>query len=137
LSGSGNADADPEAAASTYTFEFLPEVQADANRLDEGLRRAVADIVVGLHDNPWQGELMDDRWPHNLEGCRKIRFDNSGWKGKPRYRLVYRNEPSDGAVGSMLVLAIERRDNMIAYAQASARLAKREAARRSPGSKTP
>lgn len=137
MSRSRNADAHPGAPASTYTFEFLPEVQADANGLDQDLRRAVADIVVALHDNPWQGELMDDRWPHNLEGCRKIRFDKPGWRGKPRYRVVYRNEPSDGAVGSMLVLAIERRDDMIAYAQASGRLAKREAAKRSPGSKKP
>jgi hypothetical protein len=119
------------------TFEFLAEVQADANRLDEDLRRAIADIVVALHANPWQGELMDDRWPHNLEGCRKIRFDKTGWDGKPRYRFVYRNEPSDGAVASMLVLAIGRRDNMIAYAQASGRLTKREAAKHRPGSKIP
>jgi hypothetical protein len=119
------------------TFEFLPEVQAEANRLDEHLRRAIANIVVALHDNPWQGELMDDRWPHNLEGCRKIRFDKPGWNGKPRYRFVYRNEPSDGAVANMLVLAIGRRHNMIAYAQASGRLAKREVAKRSPGTKTP
>lgn len=119
------------------SFEFLPEVQAEANRLDEGLRRAIADIVVAVHDNPWQGELMDDRWPRTLEGCRKIRFDKPGWNGKPRYRFVYRNEPSDGAVASMLVLAIGRRDNMIAYAQASGRLTKREAARRRPGTKTP
>jgi len=137
LSSSRKADADSGATARTYTFEFLPEVQADANRLDRDLRRAIADIVVALHDNPWHGELMDDRWPHNLDGCRKIRFDKPGWKGKPRYRFVYRNEPSDGAVGSMLVLAIGRRDNMIAYAQASGRLTRREVAKRSPGAKTP
>ena len=121
----------------TYSFEFLPEVQVDANALDEDLRLAIANIVVGLHDNPWQGEVMDDRWPHNLEGCRKIRFDKPGWKGRPRYRFVYRNEPSDGAVARMLVLAIGRRDNMIAYAQASGRLTKREAAKRRPGTRTP
>jgi mRNA-degrading endonuclease RelE of RelBE toxin-antitoxin system len=122
---------------SGYVFEFLPEVQAEADALDEDLRRAIADIVVALHDNPWQGELMDDRWPHNLEGCRKIRFDKASWKGRPRYRLVYRNEPSDGAVACMLVLAIGRRDKMIAYAQASGRLTRREAAKRRPGTRTP
>jgi hypothetical protein len=79
---------------------------------------------------------MDDRWPQNLEGCRKVRFDAAGWKGKPRYRLVYRNEPSDGAIATMLVLAIERRSNMIAYAQASSRLARREAAKRTPSRRT-
>ena len=116
-------------------YRFLPEVQDDANRLDADLRKAVADIVVALHENPWMGEVMDDRWPANLEGCRKIRFDKRGWKGRPRCRLVYRNEPSDGAVGTMVVLAIERRQRMIAYARASGRLAKRQAARRSPGAR--
>jgi hypothetical protein len=135
LSGSRGVDPGRRAREEGYSFEFLPEVQADANRLDEDLRRAVADVVVSLYENPWMGDLMDDRWPQNLEGSRKVRFDKEGWKGKPRYRFVYRNEPSDGAVGSMVVLAIERRDNMIAYAQASSRLAKREAAKHSPGRK--
>ena len=108
-------------------FEFLPEVQDDANRLDEELRIVIAGLVVELHRNPHLGEPMDDRWPENLEGSRKIRFDKPGWTRKPRYRLVYRNEPSDGGVGKIVVLAIGRRDEMVAYAKASARLARRMA----------
>lgn len=127
---SGSREPEPE---QTYVFEFLAEVRDDANRLDEDLRRVVAEIVVSLHANPWLGDLMDDRWPQNLERCRRIRFDRPGWTGKPRYRLVYRNEPSDGAVSTMVVLAIERRSNMIAYARASSRLARREASKRRPG----
>ncbi|MDX6671122.1 MAG: hypothetical protein QOI91_1485 [Solirubrobacteraceae bacterium] len=79
---------------------------------------------------------MDDRWPANLEGSRKVRFDVPEWTGKPRYRLVYRNEPDDGAVGVMVVLAIAERRKMIAYARASARwqrrLARERRARRHP-----
>lgn len=123
MSSSSGADAG-------YEFEFLPEVQGDANRLDAELRRVIAELVVELHRNPYLGELMDERWPHNLEGSRNIRFDKPGWKRKPRYRLVYRNEPTDGAVAKIVVLAIDRRDNMIAYARASARLT-REAAKKS------
>ena len=111
-----------------HRFEFLPEVRDEASELSEDLRRAIAGLVVELHSNPWLGELMDDRWPETLEGARKVRFDAPGWKGKPRYRLVYRNEPSDGAVSVMVVLAIGRRENMIAYAKASARLARKLAA---------
>lgn len=126
--------ADDDANADEHiAFEFLAATQDDANRLDADVRRAVAEIVVALHDNPWLGDLMDERWPENLAGCRKIRFDKAGWHGKPRYRFVYRNEPADGAVRTLLVLAIERRQNMIAYARASSRLARREAARRAPG----
>lgn len=123
----------PDPPADVPTFEFLVEVRDEAQKLDEGIRRAIAEIVVELHANPWLGELMDDRWPENLAGCRKVRFDEDGWRGKPRYRLVYRNEPSDGSVGTMLVLAIGRRDRMIAYARASSRLARRETARRGRG----
>ncbi len=116
-----------------YRFEFLPEIQAEASELDETLRRVVAGLVVELHTNPHLGDLMDDRWPENLEGRRKLRFDRPGWKREPRYRLVYRNEPTDGAVQLMVVLAIGRRDRMIAYAKASVRLTRRlgDAARRS------
>lgn len=111
--------------AESYRFEFLPEVQDDASQLDDELRLVIAGIVVELHANPWLGEPMDDRWPHNLEGSRKVRFDHPDWDDKPRYRLIYRNEPSDGAVGVMVVLAIERRENMVAHARASARLQRR------------
>jgi mRNA-degrading endonuclease RelE of RelBE toxin-antitoxin system len=110
-----------------YRFEFLPEVQEEVQPLSEELRRRIAELVVELHENPWLGELMDDRWPANLEGSRKLRFDIQSWKGKPRFRLVYRNEPTDGAVGVIVVLAIERREDMIAYAKASARLTRRRA----------
>lgn len=135
MSGSRSTDGEPEASEAAHSFEFLPEVQDDANRLDEDLRRAVAEVVLSLHENPWMGDLMDNRWPENLAGSRKVRFDKDGWEGKPRYRLIHRNEPSDGAVGTMVVLAIERRDHMTAYARASSRLAKREAAGRSPAGK--
>lgn len=111
--------------AEEYRLEFLPEVQEEVRPLSEPLRRRIAELVVELHANPWLGELMDDRWPENLAGSRKLRFDAPGFKGKPRYRLVYRNEPTDGAVGVLVVLAVARRDQMIAYAKASARLARR------------
>jgi len=118
--------------AEGYAFEFLPEVQEDANQLDEELRRVIAGIVVKLHHDPYLGDLMDDRWPENLEGSRKIRFDKPDWEGKPRYRFVYRNEPSDGAVGKMVVLAVDARNNMVAYAKASARLARKLAEEQRP-----
>ena len=56
---------------------------------------------------------------------RKIRFDAPDHRGKPGYRLIYRNEPSDGAIGLMVVLAVGERRGMIAYAKAAARLSQR------------
>lgn len=68
---------------------------------------------------------MGDKPPRILRGCRKVRFDDPKWKGKPRYRLVYRNEPVDGAPATAVILAIGRRDRMIAYAMAARRVKER------------
>jgi hypothetical protein len=110
-----------------HKVEALADVTAEANRLVEALRREIARIVVQLHGNPHYGELMGDRPPRILKGCRKLRFDEPGWRGKPRYRLVYRNEPTDGAPARSLILAIGRRDRMIAYAKAARRVKERVA----------
>jgi hypothetical protein len=105
----------------------LAEATADASEFNDVLKREVARIVVELHGNPHHGELMGDKPPRVLKGCRKVRFDESGWKGKPRYRFVYRNEPTDGASAKSVVLAIGRRDRMIAYAKAARRVKERAA----------
>lgn len=110
------------------TVEAFQEAAADANQLDESLKREVARIAVELHRNPHYGELMGDKPPRILKGCRKVRFDEPGWHRKPRYRLVYRNEPDDGAPARAVILAVGRRDRMIAYAKAARRV-KEEAAR--------
>lgn len=111
-----------------HKVEALADVTAEANQLDETLRREIARIVVGLHGNPHSGELMGDKPPRILKGCRKVRFDEPGWRGKPRFRLVYRNEPTDGAPATSLILAMGRRDRMIAYAKAARRVKERVAA---------
>jgi len=109
-------------APERHAVEALAEAAADANALDGPLKREVAQIVVALHGNPHYGELMGDKPPRILQGCRKVRFDEPGWKRKPRYRFVYRNEPSDGAPAKSVILAIGRRDRMIAYAKAARRV---------------
>jgi hypothetical protein len=108
-----------------FKVEALTEAATDANQLEEDLRREVARIVVELHCNPHHGELMGDKPPRILKGCRKVRFDEPGWHRKPRYRFVYRNEPSDGAPAIAVILAIGRRDRMIAYAKAARRVKER------------
>jgi hypothetical protein len=115
--------------AELHRVEALREATADANELHEVLKREVVRIVVELHGNPHRGERMGDKPPLVLKGCRKVRFDEPGWRGKPRYRFVYRNEPTDGAPATSVVLAIGRRDRMIAYAKAARRV-KEQAARR-------
>lgn len=105
-----------------HKVEVLAEATTDANELNETLKREIARIVVELHGNPHYGELMGDKPPRVLKGCHKVRFDEPDWRGKPRYRFVYRNEPTDGAPATSVVLAIGRRDRMIAYAKAARRV---------------
>lgn len=108
-----------------HKVEALAEATADANQLDKAVRFEIARIVLKLHRNPHHGELMGDKPPRVLQGCRKVRFDLQGWRGKSRFRLVYRNEPADGAPATSLILAIGRRDRMIAYAKAARRVKER------------
>lgn len=110
-----------------HKVEFSPGTVEDANRLSRDLRMEIARLALELRQDAYLGELMGDRPPRILKGCRKIRFDLPDWDRKPRYRLVYRNEPADGAVAVVNVLAIGRRDQMIAYARASSRLRKQVA----------
>lgn len=114
--------------AAEHKVEALAAASDDANQLSEELRRQIARIAIALQGNPHHGELMGDKPPRVLMGCRKVRFDEPDWRGKPRYRLVYRNEPSDGAPAISLILAIGRRDRMIAYAKAAGRVKEQAAA---------
>lgn len=117
-----NSSPEPE-----YKVEALAEATADANQLDEAVRVEVARIVVELHRNPHHGELMGDKPPRVLQDCRRVRFDEPAWRSKPRFRFVYRNEPADGAPATSLILAIGRRDRIIAYAKAARRVKERAA----------
>jgi hypothetical protein len=111
-----------EGSSPPHELELLEETIGETNALDPEIRREVAKLVVRLASDPYVGELMDDRPPKILRGCRKIRFDLEDWDEKPRFRIVYRNEPEDGAVGKVCVLAVGQRAEMMAYARAATRL---------------
>lgn len=122
---SSNAD-----DGSGYRVEVLEEVRTeDIPRLDGDVRLAAAQVVRDLHRDPYLGDPTFEAHAVPLPGCRKVRFDAPDERGRlrerPRYRLVYRNEPSDGSVAVLAILAIAERDNVIAYRLAQARLARR------------
>jgi hypothetical protein len=60
------------------------------------LKRRIAGLFIECETNPHAGELMGPGRHPELADCRRIRFDVETHKGKPRFRLIYRNEPSDG-----------------------------------------
>jgi hypothetical protein len=91
----------------------LPELEA--------LKRRVATLLLECRSNPYTGELMGAGRHHELESCRRVRFDIPAHQGKPRFRLIYRNEPSDGAPAECRWLAIAPRAGLRAHRKASQR----------------
>jgi hypothetical protein len=55
-----------------------------------------------------------------------VPFDPPSSKGKPRFRLVYRNDPDDGSIAVISVLAIGPRSGLAAYRRAATRLGAQE-----------
>lgn len=107
----------------SHRVELLPEAHADVQSLPVQLRREVVRLLVALEQNPYLGrELWVVRGFEVLTDCRSIKFDTPSRKGKPRYRLVYRNERHDGAIAIVCILAVGERRQMTAYKQARARL---------------
>lgn len=107
----------------------LPSARPDFVELaesDRAVARAALVLAKELRENPWLGDEMRSRLGlAELRECRRIRFDRSDWKGKPRYRLIYRNEPSDGAPHIVAILAAAERENLGAYRRAKPRLIER------------
>jgi hypothetical protein len=90
--------------------------------LDPAAPRAAAEIVRDLHSDPWLGQEMRARTRLEvLETCRKVPFDVPGHQDKPRFRLVYRNDPSDGSIAVVTILAVGAREELAAYRKAASR----------------
>lgn len=87
----------------------------------DSLKRRIAELFLGCQANPHVGELMGLGRHRELADCRRIRFDIETHKGKPRFRLIYRNEPSDGAPAKCLWLAIGPRAGLRAHRKAQQR----------------
>ena len=109
-----------------YRVEVLDEVRTvdmpALLQVDPELGRAVAEIVRDLHHDPWLGREMRERMRLEvLADCRKVPFDLPSRRGKPRFRLVYRNDPNDGSIAVVCVLAVGPRSDLDAYRRAAAR----------------
>lgn len=87
----------------------------------ETLKRRIAELLVECKTNPYIGEAMGSGRHPDLADCRRVRFDISTYDGKPRFRLIYRNEPSDGAPAECRWLAIAPRAGLSAHRRAERR----------------
>lgn len=95
--------------------------EADRAEVDS-LKHRIAELFLECEANPHAGELMGTGRHPELADCRRIRFDIESHKGKPRFRLIYRNEPSDGAPAKCLWLAIGPRAGLRAHRKARQRV---------------
>ena len=108
----------------SYEVDVLDEVKNDDIPALPGqaLKRAAAELLAQLYVDPRLGEPMRERLNLAiLRDCRTVAFDEPDWKGKPRYRFVFRNEPDDSAVGRTTVLSIGPREDLAAYKRAATR----------------
>lgn len=94
--------------------------QADKDEA-EALKRRIAELLVECKGNPFIGELMGRGLHPELANCRRVRFDIPSFKGKPRFRLIYRNEPTDGAPAECHWLTVAPRAGLQAHRRARQR----------------
>jgi hypothetical protein len=113
----------------SYEVVVLPSAHGDFEELAEEDReaaRVALRLASDLKENPWLGdEMRARRGLEELRDCRRIRFDRDDWTDRPRFRLVYRKEPSDGTPHIVAVLAVAGRTNLGAYRRAKPRLVDR------------
>jgi hypothetical protein len=100
----------------------LTESTAGQRAEVDALKRRIAGLLLECQGNPYVGELMGLGRHIELSDCRRVRFDIKGHKGKPRFRLIYRNEPSDGAPAECRWLAVGPRAGLRAHRRAQQRL---------------
>lgn len=88
----------------------------------EALKQRIAELLVECKNNPFLGELMGPGLHPELANCRRVRFDIPSYSGKPRFRLIYRNEPADGAPAECRWLTVAPRAGLRAHRKARQRL---------------
>lgn len=94
--------------------------QADKDEA-EALKRRIAELLVECKGNPFIGELMGLGLHPELANCRRVRFDLPTHQAKPRFRLIYRNEPTDGAPAECHWLTVAPRAGLQAHRRAEQR----------------
>lgn len=107
----------------------LTTVAADSDEVGkveaEALKRRIAELLVECKSNPFIGELMGPGLHPELTNCRRVRFDIPTHKAKPRFRLIYRNEPTDGAPAECHWLTVAPRSGLQAHRRARQRSKRR------------
>jgi hypothetical protein len=108
----------------TCPVKFSDDAVADIKGLpDRKAQPAALRVARDLGENPHLGEALRNRLRvGDLSRCRAVRFDQPARKEKPRFRLAYYNDPDDGSIAVVRVIAVGLRAQLQAYKEAAARL---------------
>lgn len=83
----------------------VEEGPSDEERLE--LRRELVRLLARIEGEPRVGRPMRYRRGYEiLADCHSLPFDLADWKGKDRFRIVYKIDPSIEAVDRVLVYAV-------------------------------
>jgi hypothetical protein len=109
----------------TYPVKFSEDAVADLRALDRQIQLAALRVAQDLREHPHRGEPLRNRLRiGDLSSCRAVLFDRPTWRQKPRFRLVYYNDPDDRSIAVVRVIAVGLRAQLAAYKAAAARLRK-------------
>jgi hypothetical protein len=86
------------------------------------LRKELVRQLVAIEHEPWIGRPMRRRPGYEiLADCHSLTFDLRSRKKKPRFRIVFKLDPSVEAIHRVLVYAVGPRPDLEAYRRARAR----------------
>jgi len=87
-----------------------------------GLKREAMRLILSLADDPKLGEPLHARiGTEAIAEGRRIRFDRPGYRGKPRFRIVYDLLPNEGEPERALVYIVAEREHVYTIANARVR----------------
>lgn len=88
----------------------------------KGVLDDVADLTATAAEDDQASKDEAEALKRRIANCRRVRFDIPSQKGKPRFRLIYRNEPADGAPAECHWLTVAPRAGLRAHRKAQQRL---------------
>lgn len=108
----------------TFPVKLSIEAQDDLTQLpDRETQLAALRLALALGENPYLGTPLRNRAGiGDLSACRRVSFDRPDREEKPRFRLVYYNDPDDGSIAVVRVIAVGLRERLAAYRAAAARV---------------
>lgn len=102
------------------SLSMLPGFERDFDELpSDRTRKLTLQIIADLKQGDRKGQPLDElSHTGDLSDCFKLYFDFPEHQGRPRYRLVYREQAGKYTMVNLEMVAVGKRDNLDAYLRA-------------------